>query len=842
MQQQTLAPSLFLFWLIAEAEVKQKQTDMRTDLLFSDGGCLERHRLEQLSSPAAFFHLLLQLLHAVEGAAGLEPLELRLVEGVVEGDLDLLAALLGDDGLDRLAGGQLGQAKQRDLVALANLGVVSGVAEGQGEHALLLEVGLVDAGEALDDDGAAAEVARLEGGVLARAALAVVLVADDHPVDVLALVEAGHRRDGVVLAGDGVEDRVGLAVGLVDGADQHVVADVVQVAAELEPRAGHADVVGRALALGLDEDLHVLQILAVPAGEGREQLQARALRVDLDRHRGRVGRRRLVRVHAAVKALGGQLCASRVGKLELLAVGAGQRVLLGVEVQAASSDKGGDELRGGDKGVRLRVAVVAAGEVAVVRGDDAVLDTLLHVLAIPLADAGAAGVGEHNTAKLVKGRGQAVALNGGADLLGAGRDGELGLGLDAVVQHLLGHAGRALHVLVGGVGAAADEADAELDRPVVLLELLGKLGERVGQIRGEGAVDVRLQRAEVNLDDLVVRGVLVGREQLLVLGGQVGNAGAVGLLQVGTHALGEGEDGGGGANLRTHVADGGHARAGEAADARAKVLDDGAGAALDGEDAGELEDDVLGRGPALELALEVDANDLGALELPGQASHHVDGVSAADADAEAAEAAAVRGVAVCADDEGAGEGVVLQDDLVDDAAAGLPEANAVLGRGGGQEVVDLLVLLVGAGQILGRAELGLDQMVAVHRAGHSNARQARGDELQHSHLRGGVLHGHAVRAEAQVALAADNLLLGGLVDVAIENLLREGERAVEALGHDADVLGKLAVVDVLLLVEAAQGNLTRSGSVEAHAGLTDCANGLHGTKHGCLRHKMRSSG
>lgn len=37
--------------------------------------------------------------------------------------------------------------------------------------------------------------------------------------------------------------------------------------------------------------------------------------------------------------------------------------------------------------------------------------------------------------------------------------------------------------------------------------------------------------------------------------------------------------------------------------------------------------------------LEVDANDLGALELPGEASHHVDSVSTANTDAQTAEAA-----------------------------------------------------------------------------------------------------------------------------------------------------------------------------------------------------------
>jgi len=80
---------------------------------------------------------------------------------------------------------------------------------------------------------------------------------------------------------------------------------------------------------------------------------------------------------------------------------------------------------------------------------------------------------------------------------------------------------------------------------------------------------------------------------------------------------------------------------------------------------------------------------LGTLELPRDVGHDVDGVGAADADAEAAEAAAVGRVRVGADHQQAGERVVLQNDLVDDARAGLPEADAVLGAGRRQKVVYL---------------------------------------------------------------------------------------------------------------------------------------------------------
>ncbi len=47
--------------------------------------------------------------------------------------------------------------------------------------------------------------------------------------------------------------------------------------------------------------------------------------------------------------------------------------------------------------------------------------------------------------------------------------------------------------------------------------------------------------------------------------------------------------------------------AGQGLDARTEVLDDAAGAASDGQLAGQLEDDILGRRPAAQLARELHA-------------------------------------------------------------------------------------------------------------------------------------------------------------------------------------------------------------------------------------------
>ena len=52
---------------------------------------------------------------------------------------------------------------------------------------------------------------------------------------------------------------------------------------------------------------------------------------------------------------------------------------------------------------------------------------------------------------------------------------------------------------------------------------------------------------------------------------------------------------------------------------------------------------------------------------------------------------------------------------MNDAAAGFPEPDSVLGPGGGEEVVHLLVHLLGALQVLLSLDLRLNEVVAVDR-------------------------------------------------------------------------------------------------------------------------------
>ncbi|TPW12294.1 MAG: aconitate hydratase, mitochondrial precursor [Acidimicrobiaceae bacterium] len=153
---------------------------------------------------------------------------------------------------------------------------------------------------------------------------------------------------------------------------------------------------------------------------------------------------------------------------------------------------------------------------------------------------------------------------------------------------------------------------------------------------------------------------------------------------------------------------------------------------------------------------------------------------ATNSDGHHAETAGVGRVAVGADHHAARERVVLEDDLVDDAAARPPEPDSVLGAHRAEEVVHLAVDVDGDAEIDACPDLCRDEVVAVHRGRHRSGRQAGGHELQQSHLRRRVLHRDPVGMEVVVRpTALDRACRVG--EVVEEDLLGEGERTTEPL-------------------------------------------------------------
>ena len=89
----------------------------------------------------------MRLRHRVQRTAILEPLELRLVERMVEFNIEGLAAICWMHSQSHWLANCNLSAQQVDLVVWLDLVVVRFVREGEWQHTLLLEVGLVNTGE-----------------------------------------------------------------------------------------------------------------------------------------------------------------------------------------------------------------------------------------------------------------------------------------------------------------------------------------------------------------------------------------------------------------------------------------------------------------------------------------------------------------------------------------------------------------------------------------------------------------------------------------------------------------------------------------------------------------------
>ena len=215
-----------------------------------------------------------------------------------------------------------------------------------------------------------------------------------------------------------------------------------------------------------------------PGVERGETLEAVALGADDDIDIAAVVRWSDEAFVAGVEAVGGQFIAGRGGEAEL-AVGGGDGVGARIETDLARKGGGDDQFGRADEGERVAVGVVATGEVAVEGSDDRVLLVAFEVFALPLTDAGSAGVGQHGRASGLEGLNLTVALDRGADLLRARRHQQGCAEFESGFGGLAGDVGGAAHVLVGGVGAGANQRVLHFERVVLGLHEAANLGDRV---------------------------------------------------------------------------------------------------------------------------------------------------------------------------------------------------------------------------------------------------------------------------------------------------------------------------------------------------------------------------
>ncbi len=122
----------------------------------------------------------------------------------------------------------------------------------------------------------------------------------------------------------------------------------------------------------------------------------------------------------------------------------------------------GDNLWAGNKIHGGGLPVVASGKIAVIRCHNCIGQFGFALRPTPLTNTRATGIGQYRGANLVEHRHLAIALNGCAHALGAGRHHQRHCRFEAVGTSLRRHICRAAHIFVRRIGTTANESGRDL--------------------------------------------------------------------------------------------------------------------------------------------------------------------------------------------------------------------------------------------------------------------------------------------------------------------------------------------------------------------------------------------
>ena len=170
------------------------------------------------------------------------------------------------------------ETSQRDTVVFLYLIIIILVAESKRKHTLLLQIGLVDTGEALGKNHLHIEESRFHRSMFTRRALTIVIFCHYDAADILSFISLGSSRNLHVFAIQLVFHLVALTIESIHGTHQEVVGDILQMTTELQPRTCHRDMVCCTLTLCLDQQRHIHQILTIPGSKRSEFLESVAIR------------------------------------------------------------------------------------------------------------------------------------------------------------------------------------------------------------------------------------------------------------------------------------------------------------------------------------------------------------------------------------------------------------------------------------------------------------------------------------------------------------------------------------------------------------------------------------
>ena len=250
-----------------------------------------------------------------------------------------------------------------------------------------------------------------------------------------------------------------------------------------------------------------------------------------------------------------------------------------------------------------------------------------------------------------------------------------------------------------------------------------------------GACRQRAQGVQIDLDHFVIHRVGIGSQLHPIC------LATLRLHERAGHIVRR-EDGGGRAQLGTHIGDGGALRHRQRGHAVAAVFHDFAHAAFHGHDAQHFQNNILRGDPRLQLAVQIHPHHFGHGDVIGAAAHRDRHIQSARAERQHTDAAAGGGVAVGADQRFAGDAEPLQMHLMADAVAGAGEIQPVF-----------LTYRLDITVIVGVFKAGLQGVVVDirDRTLGFDARHAHRFKFQISHGAGGVLRQCLVNFQSDLA-------------------------------------------------------------------------------------------
>src|SRR5690606_1092415 len=96
----------------------------------------------------------------------------------------------------------------------------------------------------------------------------IVLIAYDYAVDTCSLVSTLSSRNRAIFAGELILDAISLIVHKVEGPNQHIIRDIIQVSTIFQPGTCHGNMISSAFTFRFDKQRKSGQILAIPWLEG----------------------------------------------------------------------------------------------------------------------------------------------------------------------------------------------------------------------------------------------------------------------------------------------------------------------------------------------------------------------------------------------------------------------------------------------------------------------------------------------------------------------------------------------------------------------------------------------